>query len=641
MVYAVCQHTRASTCEFPCENSSPRWRSTWSARPATGGFDMSLMKYNRLLCAAIVMSVAVAVGHAQPPTETSGGTTLALVPAKAPIVVQLRGWDRSVDRLKAFIKAAVGDFSPQIIGQLESGISQALEGRDLKGLAKDGPIFLVFTEMPTPDKDEPEMAIVARVNNYVQFRDGFLKEDERKELKAEKDGYEVTKVSDKKTFFVNREGFVVVTPSEKSLKVFLDKKTAPIGGLLAKPLAAKLTENDVSVYVDIKAVNKQFGDQIAEAKKNIEQGIILVQGMGNIAKEQIEQAKKAIDMLFQFVEDCDVIVVGADFRSEGALLRLHAQVGEKSKTNATLKAARSAPLPGLAKLPIGQIAYTGSAGGVEGATALLNSMLGLGGGGEGKANKAMEDAMAELAAIKVEETYGSMDYPMTGISVTKYSDPAKAVAASLKLHKAIPENAEFAGMAIKGKVKIEENAQKVNGFTLHGVQMTFDLDKLVERFPEELRETMKAPLKKLIGEETKSWFGTDGTTYVQVTAKDWSEAKKLVDKYLSGQNTLSTEAGFELTRKQLPGPANTLVMIDAARFAYVMAQYISEIIKNAGGIPGGNLGEAKKPEGKSAYIGILLNLEPKHGSLDVFLPADAVKQIIGVLAPMLGGLGGE
>src|SRR5262245_49401470 len=452
--------------------------------PASGGFVMSSTRLNRLLALALALAVSlafVATSRAQPPSETGGGT-LALVPAKAPIVAHLRGWDRSVDRLKAFIKAALGDFSPQVIGQLEGGISQALEGRDLKGLAKEGPIFLVFTEMPTSDKEEPDMAVVARVTNYVQFRDSFLKEDERKELKAEKDGYEVTKISDKKTFFLNRDGYVVVTPSEKSLKLFLDKKTSSLSGLLAKPMAAKLTENDASVYVDVKAVNKQFGDQIADAKKTIEQGIMLAQGMGNIPKEQIEQAKKAIDMIFQFVEDCEAIVGGVDFRPDGALLRLHAQVGEKTKTNAVLKSAKSAPLTALGKLPTGQIAYTASAGGLEGATGLLNSMLGLGGGGgDAKANKAMEDAMAELAAIPIVETYGSMDYPMTGISVTKYGEPAKAVAAALKLHKGIPENAEFGGMAIKGKVKIEENAQKFNSFALHGVQMAFDFDKLLER----------------------------------------------------------------------------------------------------------------------------------------------------------------
>lgn len=602
---------------------------------------MSVVKSSRLLVALVVSLAFAAAAGAQPPGTDTAGNTLALVPAKAPIVVHIRGWERSVERLKTFIKAALGDFSPQVIGQLESGISQALEGRDLKGLAKEGPIFLVFTEMPTSETETPDMAVVARVTNYVQFRDGFLKEDERKELKAEKDGYEVTKVSDKKTFFINRDGYVVMTPSEKSLKVFLDKKAESLGGPLAKPLAAKLTENDVSAYVDLKAVNKQFGDQIADAKRNIEQGIMLAQGMGNIGKEQIEQAKKAIEMMFQFVEDCDVIVAGADFRPEGALLRVHAQVGEKTKTNVALKSARSGPLTGLAKLPSGQIAYTASAGGLDGASGLLNSMLGFGTGGDGKANKAMEDAMAELAAIKIEETYGSMDYPMTGITVTRFSDPAKAVAASLKLYKATPENADFGGMAIKGKLKLEENAQKVGGFTLHGVQMAFDLDKLVERFPEELRDTMKASVKKLIGEDQRFWFGTDGTTFVQVTAKDWSDAKKLLDKYLGGQNTLATEPGFDLTRKQLTGPANTVVVIDAGRLAYTMGQYIGEIIKNVGGIPGGNIGEPKKPEGKSAYIGVLVNLEPRNGSFDLFLPADGVKQIIGVLAPMFGGLGGE
>src|SRR5207302_166207 len=152
-----------------------------------------------------------------------------------------------------------------------------------------------------------------RVNNYVQFRDGFLKEAERKELKAEKDGVEVTKIDDEKTYLLNRDGFVVITPSEKSLKVFLDKKAGSMGGLLAKPQAAKLTESDISIYVDMKSINKQFGDQIAEAKKAADQGIAQAQTLGNVGKDQIELAKKVFEAMFQFVEDCDTLVAGVDF----------------------------------------------------------------------------------------------------------------------------------------------------------------------------------------------------------------------------------------------------------------------------------------------------------------------------------------
>ena len=46
------------------------------------------------------------------------------------------------------------------------------------------------------------------------------------------------------------------------------------------------------------------------------------------------------------------------------------------------------------------------------------------------------------------------------------------------------------------------------------------------------------------------------------------------------------------------------------------------------------LGEAKKPEGKPAYIGLMLNLEPRNGAFDLFLSADGVKQMIGVLAEL-------
>src|SRR5258706_9406504 len=109
---------------------------------------------------------------------------------------------------------------------------------------------------------------------------------------------------------------------------------------------------------------------------------------------------------------------------------------------------------------------------------------------------------------------------------------------------------------------------------------------------------MKASMKNLIGEDQKFWFGTDGKTSVQVTAKDWSDAKSMLEKYFSGQKTLATEPGFELTRKQLPGPANTLIIIDSARFGNFMGQNIGEILKKAAGFPGGNPGRAKKPAGK-------------------------------------------
>lgn len=260
---------------------------------------------------------------------------LTQVPAKSPIVIHVRGYERTFARLNTVLKAAAPDYAPLISGQIESGVASVLMGRELKGLPKDGPLFLVFTDVPTPDADIPEMAVVAKVESYTKFRDGLLKDEEKKELKA-KPGYESTKIEDKEVFFLDLDGYAVVTPSEKAMKLFRDKKTEVMSGKLDRTLAAKLLNSDVSAYLDVKAITKQYGDQIDSFKKLMGQAFDQMQGLG-LDKEQIEMAKKIYDGLFRLIDDTERMVLGVEFQPDGFMLRIHTQVGEKTKTNEILK----------------------------------------------------------------------------------------------------------------------------------------------------------------------------------------------------------------------------------------------------------------------------------------------------------------
>ena len=71
----------------------------------------------------------------------------------SPIVVHMRGWEHTVDRVKATLKASLPDYGELITGQIDRAISDALNGRELKGLAKEGPMFIVFTEVPTSSEE--------------------------------------------------------------------------------------------------------------------------------------------------------------------------------------------------------------------------------------------------------------------------------------------------------------------------------------------------------------------------------------------------------------------------------------------------------------------------------------------------------
>jgi hypothetical protein len=567
---------------------------------------------------------------------------LSAVPAKTPLLIQLHGWDRSMERMKATVKAGLPDFAPMITSGLENSLTGLLQGRELKGLAKDGPVFVVFTELPNPESEVPEMAIVARVTNYVQFRDNLLKDDEKSELKAEKDGIEATKINGMKVYFLSRDDFAIFSPSEKAIKLLADKKTESMAGKLDQAAERELLDPDVSALVDVKALRKMYGDKINDAKTFLDQAIQQAQGFGGVDKDQIESAKKLFESVFQIVDDANSLLASADFRPEGLMLHFHTHFGEKSKVNDFLKTMKPAPLTGLGRLPVGQLTYTSSSGSFSLLQGVSGSFLGLGGGSsDSKDNKAYQEAVEALNKLKVENTASSSDFPAAGLQVTQYEDPAKAVELTLKMFKAMPENAAFAGTVIKGKPKIQTDVKKVGNVSLHGVELTWDLDKAVERFPEELRDAMKESLNKMLGTETRMWFGSTGKLFAQVTAKDWESASKILDSFLSGNSALGKEEGYAEARKALPAEASMVTLIDAGRAGYFIAQYGSEVLKNVPGFPAQLLAEPKMPEGKPVFVGIAVTLKPQNGSLDIWLPAAGVNAIIKVLAPLFNGLGGQ
>src|SRR5262245_6750530 len=140
-----------------------------------------------LRCTAALLTVLAAQGAAlaAPVPTTPGESPLAVVPAQAPIVAQLRGVERTKDRLLALIKEALPEFAPAVSEQVENALKEGLEGRKLQGLDPAGPHFLAFLEMPTPDTEKPVAAVLARVTRYAQFRDGLLTDDERKSVKPD------------------------------------------------------------------------------------------------------------------------------------------------------------------------------------------------------------------------------------------------------------------------------------------------------------------------------------------------------------------------------------------------------------------------------------------------------------------------
>jgi hypothetical protein len=186
----------------------------------------------------------------------------------------------------------------------------------------------------------------------------------------------------------------------------------------------------------------------------------------------------------------------------------------------------------------------------------------------------------------------------------------------------------FGNMMLKGKPELKTDAEKHRGFTLNYARLRFDIDKMLEKqVPDEnLRAAMKDAMKKLVGEESQTWFGTDGKVVVSISAKDWPSAQKRLDDYLDG-NTAAKDPTFQQARRELPAEQSMVVLIDAPRFSLALGDYMATMFKAMPGlpVPVPNLKPVKP--GAPSFVGLTVTLRPEEGSIDFFVPGPAVQAV--------------
>jgi hypothetical protein len=592
------------------------------------GWQASLRIGRRL---SAVLALTAIVG-----TATAQESPLAQLPANTSVVFQVRGVERTKNRLVAFLKNALPDLAPMVEGHMDDALKNGFDGgRHFNGLNKDGPHFLIFTDLPMPGMDQqPKMAGVLRLTNYQDFVKGLLKEDEFKNLKPTKDGYDVAMMGNEETYFIDRKDYVLVTPN-KELAGQLAKKGPGFDGKLKPEIAKKLLDADMSAFVDMNVVNKEFGGQIQGIKQLFDAGF--AQAGEQLGKANAEMIKGVLEGFFQFVEDSSGILLAADFRPEGLAFSAQAQVGADSKTNGLFKATQKSSFENLGQLPSGQLAFTGMS--LAGPNYKLFQLMTQGAIEDD--TKEIKEAMADLEKSGPEVWIGTFQMPIQGIQVTTFKDPVKASAAQLKLMQGLKEGENFMNITLKSKPEIKPEAQSDQGFKLHSASFVWDFDKTIEKqggqkVPEETRKEMAEAMKKMMGEKANLWFGTDGKSYLQITAKDWPAAQTLLNQFLEGKGAIKDQKAYQETRKALPTQTTLLALVDALPYFRTAGNYLLSILKSTQvpiPIPIQSLPEVK---GEPAYLGSAITLESGRGSLDIWLPATAVKEVRKLVDAILG-----
>ncbi len=430
-----------------------------------------------MTAAAAVFALAVAAPPAR--TAPANDSPLAQVPADAPVVIHLNGLESIRDHVVAFLKNAVPDQAPLVEKQSENFLKNGFQGRKLKGLAKDGPIFVVLTEMPKPGDNPPKMAIIAAVTDYAEFRDNVLSEDEKKGLKKG-DGFEST-ASDMggDIFFVDRKDYVVVTPNKDLAKALAKPPAKGLDGKMSKAQAKKFLSSDMGVYVNMVDVNKEYADQIKAAHEAVEEQLKKAEQLNEKStKLALSMAKQFIGPLFQAVEDGRSTLLTLEVRPDGVALHTDAEFLKDSKTAGLLKGSKLAAFKGLSKLPAGQFAYVGIS--ISPAlTKLVGPLMqGLAADPESKGAKALADAFEQWVKAGPTEQVVSTTIPPTGISILKCAEPKQAVKAAVRMLEAQGEEGGLQSAFLKGKPEVKPDAEKYKDIEFTYVHMEFDFDKL-------------------------------------------------------------------------------------------------------------------------------------------------------------------
>ncbi|HEY8504679.1 MAG TPA: hypothetical protein VIL46_08860, partial [Gemmataceae bacterium] len=280
---------------------------------------------------------------------------LAQVPADAALVVRLSGIEKAQGRLGKMIGNALPDMAPQINTQIEealrSGPLQMLKDRDLSAVAKDRPVFLVFPTFEGLGEDPPGVVLLLPVSDPAAFRKGFFKAEPKK---AE-EGVEAYELEDlgQTVYVTDRKGYVAAAPGRAALKAL---KGEGLAGRLTPDVAETLSAADVAAYVNLRALNEAYGEQIQGFKQLMELG--LQQGAPGVDEASAKMAKMFFDGLFQVLEDGQGFAVAFEFRPEGLNLRLLASFGSDTKTNNFLKGIKPDALAGLGGLPGGAMIYS-------------------------------------------------------------------------------------------------------------------------------------------------------------------------------------------------------------------------------------------------------------------------------------------
>ena len=550
------------------------------------------------------------------------------VPASSLVVVQVSGVPMLKDRVTKFLDVAAPDVAKLFPKWIDAELKERFADRDLSALTPNDRIFLSVMSFDGVLQGQPPAVLFLPIADYKTFRDKVLTADERRSFEKTKEGYD----SIERAFLVDmtKRGYVAVTMNEETAKQLAKPYVALTDKALSAPLSQPFFNSDAAVYVNLKAINADYGEQLQGYVKYL--NALLQNGslgfIPGLDKRQLQVVKTVLEGMTQAIGDGQGLVLGVSVRPEGITVCGETVFVAGTETAKQLAAEKPTKLDEIAALPKGNLVYSSSrySPNVGGAFRQLTQEFAA----------PVDDDRASASIAKYDELFakaaahGSVSVgngPDSSLQIITATEVAALTETHVKIIKNLRDGGWYQNLVIKDKPQVKENAVEHQGFTLYQATITLDLEASVGNIKDDnLKQATLESMKRFVNEKTVYWFGHDDKRFVQVVAKDWDAARKLLNSALSDQATVGTQPAFLATRQALPANATQLLFAEAGPTIRTLGNYAKSTIVTLPAFPGAEVPDFKLPKVPLlSYLGFAIVLKPNGAGFTGFIPSEAVK----------------
>ena len=542
------------------------------------------------------------------------------IPADALVVVQLGGRTTVVEHLTQFLTAVQPDAAKEMPQRLRKFLADAAPGRDIDSVTPGERIVGVAFTFDGWNSPTPPWVWLVPVKDAATFRKKLLTDDERGDFEAGKEGVDRAGP----WFLVNRPGHVALSANEAAARAFQASRelVTPerLGGL-----APIVNDSDASVYLNVAAVNAQYGDVVRSTAQFA--GLMLRNGGGPLPSfdsRQVETVQLTLDGLTQTLADGRDLAVGLNCDADGVTARAEVAWTPGSPTAKQFASDKPAALDKLVTLPAGFTAYTASRWGPA-ASAIVRRLT--------REYQAPPDDERATAAVTAFEATGRDGVRVAvsrvgesgSLSVTP--DAAKVTAAHAKLLRTMPRGGYSRNVLLGEKPGLREKAVEANGFALHRGELALDLEAGVAtiRDPNVKQATLES-MRRLVSEKTVLWFGDDGKRCAQLEAATPADATRLLGSLLGENDRVGGNAAFAATRQRLPRLESYLLLAEAGPTVATLADYSRSVAGALPAVPGFEVPEFRTLKNSpQSFVGVALTAQAGSVGLTLFVPAAAAK----------------